>query len=59
MAGEMRHIDTRMHQADENSIAAAGIMTNKPFLEHTAEDMQEAYAVNASNTCLYEKRTDC
>lgn len=58
MAGEMRPIDTHMGQAEENSIAAAGIMTNKPFLEHTAEDMQEAYAVNASNTYLQEKGTE-
>lgn len=35
-------------EAELTSIAAAGIMTNKPFMEHTVEDMNESFAVNVS-----------
>jgi hypothetical protein len=45
-------VSIELHALITSSIAAAGIIRDSPFLEHTEKDFRDTMDVNASDDCF-------
>jgi hypothetical protein len=45
------YISAKVHVLTTGSIAAAGIIRDSPFLEHTEKDFRDTMDVNVSDKC--------
>jgi hypothetical protein len=46
------HASIKPHILINGSVAAAGIIRDSPFLEHTEKDFRDTMDVNASDDCF-------
>jgi hypothetical protein len=47
------YASAKLHLLTNSSIAAAGIIRDSPFLEHTERDFRDTMDVNVSDNCFF------